>query len=152
MNHEANRGGGDTTPRSTQRRLMECNDTSKPSNLKAFSYSVSHDLRAPLRHIAGYVELLQQDAGPSLSETSLRHLRAVSHSAKRMGNLIDDLLAFSRIGQSEPQKTEVDLDQLIQETLGDFQGETKERNIAWEIRPLPRCGATLRCCAWCWSI
>ena len=54
-----------------------------------------------------------------------------------MGNLIDDLLAFSRIGRAELQKTEVNLDELVQETLGDFQAETKERNIAWEIHPLP---------------
>ncbi len=105
--------------------------------LEAFSYSVSHDLRAPLRHVVGFVELLQQDAGPSLSEKSLRHLTTISQSAKRMGDLIDDLLAFSRIGQSEMQKTEVNLDELVRETLGDFQAETKERNIVWKIHPLP---------------
>src|ERR1035438_1350988 len=56
--------------------------------LQAFSYSVSHDLRAPLRHVLGFVNLLQKDAGPSLSETNLRHLATISHSAKRMANLI----------------------------------------------------------------
>jgi PAS domain S-box-containing protein len=105
--------------------------------LQAFSYSVSHDLRAPLRHVLGFVELLQKDAGPSLSEKNLRHLTTISQSAKRMGNLIDDLLVFSRIGQSEMQKKEVDLNQLVRETLGDFQAETKERNIVWKIHPLP---------------
>jgi PAS domain S-box-containing protein len=126
--------------------------------LQAFSYSVSHDLRAPLRHVLGFVELLQQDlprettsgalcprcgglisqgGGPSLSEKSLRHLTTISQSAKRMGNLIDDLLVFSRIGQSEMQKREVNLDQLVREMLGDFQAETKERNIVWKIHPLP---------------
>ena len=105
--------------------------------LEAFSYSVSHDLRAPLRHVMGFVELLQKDAGPSLSEKNLRHLATISQSAKRMGDLIDDLLAFSRIGQSEMQKTEVDLDELVRETLGDFQAETKGRNIVWNIHPLP---------------
>jgi light-regulated signal transduction histidine kinase (bacteriophytochrome) len=54
-----------------------------------------------------------------------------------MGNLIDDLLAFSRVGRAELQKTEVNLDELVRETLGDFQAETKERNIVWEIHPLP---------------
>jgi PAS domain S-box-containing protein len=105
--------------------------------LEAFSYSVSHDLRAPLRHVLGFVEQLQKDAGPALSEKSLGHLTTISQAAKRMGNLIDDLLAFSRFGQSELQKTEVNLDQLVRETLADFQEETRERNIAWEIRPLP---------------
>jgi light-regulated signal transduction histidine kinase (bacteriophytochrome) len=105
--------------------------------LEAFSYSVSHDLRAPLRHVVGFVELLQQDAGPSLSEKNLRHLTTICQSAKRMGDLIDDLLAFSRIGQSEMQKTEVNLDELVRQTLGDFQAETRERKIVWKIHPLP---------------
>jgi len=105
--------------------------------LETFSYSVSHDLRAPLRHIMGFVELLQQDAGPSLSEKNLRHLTTISQSAKRMGDLIDDLLAFSRVGQSEMQKTDINLDELVRETLGDFKTETKGRNIAWNIHPLP---------------
>jgi len=105
--------------------------------LEAFSYSVSHNLRAPLRHVMGFVSLLQEEAGPSLSETNLRYLTTISQSAKRMGNLIDDLLAFSRIGKSEMQKTAINLDELVRETLGDFQAETKERSIAWEIHPLP---------------
>ena len=107
------------------------------SDLEAFSYSVSHDLRAPLRHIMGFVELLQKGAGPSLSEKSLRHLTTISQSAKRMGDLIDDLLAFSRLGQSEMQRTEVNLDELVRETLEDFQAETTERNIVWTIHALP---------------
>src|SRR5579872_540221 len=106
--------------------------------LEAFSYSVSHDLRAPLRHVMGYVDLLQQDAGPSLSEKSLGHLASISQSAKRMGDLIDNLLAFSRVGRGELQKTEVNLDELIREALGDFQEEIKGRNIVWKIDPLPR--------------
>jgi light-regulated signal transduction histidine kinase (bacteriophytochrome) len=107
------------------------------AELETFSYSVSHALHAPLRHVLAFVELLQEEAGPSLSEESLGHLTTISKSAKRMGDLIDDLLAFSRVGRAELQKTEVNLDQLIRETLGDFQVETKERNIAWEIRPMP---------------
>jgi PAS domain S-box-containing protein len=105
--------------------------------LEAFSYSVSHDLRAPLRHITGFVALLQKDAGPSLSEKNLHHLATISLSAKRMGNLIDDLLTFSRIGRSEMQKADINLGQLVRETLGDFQEETKGRNVVWKINPLP---------------
>jgi PAS domain S-box-containing protein len=107
------------------------------SDLETFSYSVSHDLRGPLRHVVGFVELLKKDAGPSLSEKSLRHLNTISKATKRMEDLIDDLLAFSRIGQSEMQKEEVNLDDLVRETLGDFQVETKERNIVWTIQALP---------------
>ena len=105
--------------------------------LETFSYSVSHDLRAPLRHVLGFVELLQQDAAPSLSKESLRHLTTISKSANRMGDLIDDLLEFSRVGRGELQKADVDLDGLVRETLDDIQAETKERNIAWTIHPLP---------------
>jgi PAS domain S-box-containing protein len=105
--------------------------------LETFSYSVSHDLRAPLRHVMGFVNLLQQDAGLSLSEKSLRHLTIISQSTKRMGDLIDDLLAFSRIGRAELKKTEVNLDELVRETLGDFQAEIKERKIACKVHPLP---------------
>jgi PAS domain S-box-containing protein len=105
--------------------------------LQAFSYSVSHDLRAPLRHVLGFVDLLQKDAGPSLSEKNLRHLTTISEAAKRMGRLIDDLLSFSRVGRAELQKTEMHLDDLLRDTLGDFQGETKERKIEWRIHPLP---------------
>jgi light-regulated signal transduction histidine kinase (bacteriophytochrome) len=105
--------------------------------LEAFSYSVSHDLRAPLRHIVGFVEMLCQDGGASLSAASLRHLATISGSAKRMGELIDDLLAFSRLGKTEMRKTDVDLDELLRETLGDFESEMEERRIVWQIHPLP---------------
>jgi len=105
--------------------------------LEAFSYSVSHDLRAPLRHIMGFVQLLQIEAGPALSEKSLRYLTTISESAKHMGDLIDDLLSLSRVGRAELQKTDVDLDELVRETLGDFQAEAKTRQIAWTIHPLP---------------
>jgi len=105
--------------------------------LQAFSYSVSHDLRAPLRHVIGFVELLQKDAGPSLSAESLQHLLTISQAAKRMGTLIDDLLSFSRVGQAELQKRNVNLDELVREILADFQAETKTRNIVWIVQPLP---------------
>jgi PAS domain S-box-containing protein len=105
--------------------------------LEAFSYSVSHDLRAPLRQFASFVELLRQDAGPSLSEKNLGRLATLSRSAEQMGDLIDDLLAFSHVGRGALQKTNVNLDELVRETLGDFQAETKGRNIVWIIHPLP---------------
>ena len=105
--------------------------------LEAFSYSVSHDLRAPLRHVIGFIGLLERGAGASLSEKSLQHLTTISRSAKRMEDLIDDLLAFSRLGQSEVRRTDVNLESLVQETMEDFQAETTERNIVWTILELP---------------
>ena len=105
--------------------------------LEAFSYSVSHDLRAPLRHVMGFVDLLRKEAGESLSVKSLSHLTTISDAAKRMGHLIDDLLAFSRVGRSEMRKVEVDLDELVRQVLADSKAETKDRHIAWNVHPLP---------------
>ena len=105
--------------------------------LEAFSYSVSHDLRAPLRHVIGFVALLQKEAGPTLSAKSLRHLGTIAGSADRMGLLIDDLLTFARIGRAELKQAKVALDQLVADTVKDFHAETKERRIEWVIHPLP---------------
>jgi light-regulated signal transduction histidine kinase (bacteriophytochrome) len=105
--------------------------------LEAFSYSVSHDLRAPLRHISGYVELLLKNAAPVLDEKSMHYLTTISGSANRMGLLIDDLLAFSRIGRVEMQKTAFSLDRLVDEITDDLAHETKGREIVWNKGPLP---------------
>jgi PAS domain S-box-containing protein len=122
-----------------EQRVIERTAQLQASNeeLEAFSYSVSHDLRAPLRHVVGFVELLERDTGQSLPEKSLRYLTTISTSAKKMEHLIDDLLSFARIGKSEIRKMDVNLDELVQETLGDFEEQAKERNIVWTIRRLP---------------
>ena len=105
--------------------------------LEAFAYSVSHDLRAPLRHMAGYTELLQKKASSTLDEKCSHYILMMLDSAKRMGNLIDDLLAFSRIGRAETQKTLFSLTQLVREALTEVRDDTGGRNIAWKIGPLP---------------
>jgi PAS domain S-box-containing protein len=105
--------------------------------LEAFAYSVSHDLRAPLRHMVGYTELLQRSASAALDEKSRRYMTMILESAKRMGNLIDDLLAFSRIGRAETRKTTISLEALVKEVLHELRPETDGRNIAWAIGPLP---------------
>jgi K+-sensing histidine kinase KdpD len=107
--------------------------------LESFAYSVSHDLRAPLRHMVGYSELLQRQASSLLDEKSQRFIRTILDSAKRMGNLIDDLLAFSRIGRAETKKTKVDLGQLVDEVVAEIGQDTKSRDIAWKIGALPVC-------------
>jgi signal transduction histidine kinase len=107
--------------------------------LEAFAYSVSHDLRAPIRHIAGFTELLQKHAGPTLDDRGRRHVTMILESAKRMGTLIDDLLAFSRIGRAETHKSMISLQQLVQEALSEVAQETEGRNIAWRVGPLPAC-------------
>jgi len=106
--------------------------------LESFSYSVSHDLRAPLRHIAGYSEMLKKRTASSLDDKSVHYLNAIIESAGHMGNLIDDLLSFSRIARTEVQRTTMSLDELVQETLKDFRTDMKGRTIAWKIDPLPR--------------
>lgn len=105
--------------------------------LESFSYSVSHDLRAPLRHIAGFVKLLQGNLGSSLSATNLEFLNTISRSTRRMEALISDLLAFSRAGRADLQKTAVNPDPLVSEIVDDFRAQTGERNILWDLHPLP---------------
>jgi light-regulated signal transduction histidine kinase (bacteriophytochrome) len=107
--------------------------------LESFAYSVSHDLRAPLRHVVGYGELLQKQASSSLDDKSRRYMRTILESAKRMGNLIDDLLAFSRIGRAETKETKVDLTQLANEVVAELRQETRGRDIVWKIGVLPIC-------------
>jgi K+-sensing histidine kinase KdpD len=119
------------------RRAQELQTSNR--DLESFAYSVSHDLRAPLRHVAGYAELLQKQAGASLDEKSHRFMRTIIESAKRMGELIDDLLAFSRIGRAETQMRTIDLDQLAKEVVGEIGQDLGEREIAWKIDALPVC-------------
>jgi PAS domain S-box-containing protein len=119
------------------RRSTELEATNK--ELEAFAYSVSHDLRAPLRHVVGYTELLQKRISAVLDEKSSRYMSMILESAKRMGNLIDDLLAFSRIGRVETQKTSVNLEQLVKEALNEVRQETAGRDIVWRIGTLPVC-------------
>jgi len=107
--------------------------------LESFTYSVSHDLRAPLRHMVGYSELLQRQASSSLDDKSQRFIRTILDSAKRMGKLIDDLLAFSRIGRAETNNAEVDLGRLVNEVVAEIGQDTKGRDIAWKIGELPVC-------------
>jgi K+-sensing histidine kinase KdpD len=109
------------------------------NELESFAYSVSHDLRAPLRHVVGYSELLQKQASTSLDEKSRRFMHTILESSKRMGNLIDDLLAFSRIGRTETKNTLVSLDQLVKEVVAEIGQDTTGRDIVWKIHPLPVC-------------
>ncbi|MFO1501541.1 MAG: ATP-binding protein [Verrucomicrobiota bacterium] len=106
--------------------------------LEAFSYSVSHDLRAPLRHIHGNAQRLEEEAGAFLTDEHRRYLKLIATATKRMGSLIDDLLAFSRMGRTELTKSEVNLDELVNEVLQEFKRDTEGRNIEWSIMPLPK--------------
>jgi light-regulated signal transduction histidine kinase (bacteriophytochrome) len=121
--------------------LLQARDNLEAANkeLESFAYSVSHDLRAPLRHTAGYAELLRRQASSALDEKSLRYLDTIQESSKRMGVLIDDLLAFSRIGRAETNKTVVRLDQLVDEVVAEVRRDVADREITWKIARLPAC-------------
>jgi signal transduction histidine kinase len=105
--------------------------------LEAFAYSISHDLRAPLRHMAGFAELLRKNAEESLNEKGRRYLGMVLEAATRMGTLIDDLLAFSRISRAEAHYVTVDLEQVVQEAMTEVRQDVNERRIVWKIDSLP---------------
>lgn len=105
--------------------------------LEAFSYSVSHDLRAPLRHIDGFLELLRASLVPAPGEKSLHYMNVIASATKRMGILIDDLLSFSRMGRQELTRARVDLDELVHNVIGELEPETKGRVIHWQVAKLP---------------
>ena len=105
--------------------------------LEAFAYSVSHDLRAPLRHIDGFIDMLQKRTVATLDEKSRHYMDVIADSAGKMGVLIDDLLSFSRMGRSEMFKSQVDLNDLVQDVVREAMSETEGRNIHWEISSLP---------------
>lgn len=93
--------------------------------LESFSYSVSHDLRAPLRAIDGYARIIEEDYGQVLDTEGKRLLGAVQYNAKKMGNLIDDLLAFSRLGKKELTKTDLNMNELVEGALGEINRSTQ---------------------------
>ncbi|MFZ2633513.1 MAG: ATP-binding protein [Desulfosalsimonadaceae bacterium] len=105
--------------------------------LESFAYSVSHDLRAPLRHIDGFLELLQKRTATALDDQGLHYMDIISGSAKRMGTLIDDLLSFSRMGRNQMFKLRVDLGELTREVIREFEPETGNRDIHWRVYDLP---------------
>jgi light-regulated signal transduction histidine kinase (bacteriophytochrome) len=100
--------------------------------LEAFCYSVSHDLRAPLRHVAGFANRLAKDAGPGLGDKSRHYLAQIVDSAVHMGCLIDDLLTFSRMGRVELRRVYVDLGQLVNDAIQRLQPEVNGREIQWQ--------------------
>jgi PAS domain S-box-containing protein len=117
------------------RRSTELEASNK--ELEAFAYSISHDLRAPLRHMAGYAELLQKHSGSAMDDKGRRYMAMILEAAQRMGALIDDLLAFSRIGRAETRETMISMGQLVKEVQSEVLQETEGRNLTWKVGALP---------------
>ncbi|MBB3804160.1 PAS domain S-box-containing protein [Xanthomonas arboricola] len=109
--------------------------------LEAFSYSVSHDLRAPLRHVAGFSDKLARHLGDAADEKSRHYMEVISSSARRMASLIDDLLVYSRLGRSALRLQAVDMQSLVAETRAildsNLQSENTGHRVDWQIAPLP---------------
>lgn len=104
--------------------------------LEAFSYSVSHDLRAPFRHISGFSDLLLRHLANS-DETTRHYVRTIAESAQYAGSLVDNLLAFSRMARSQVRWIPVDLNLLMKDVLRDVMRDAEGRNIRWTIPELP---------------
>jgi signal transduction histidine kinase len=105
--------------------------------LEAFSYSVSHDLRAPLRHIAGFAGKLEQHLGEQADERARHYLEVIGSAAQRMARLIDDLLVFSRLGRGAMRMQPVDMQSLVDEARAMAEADAPDRHIIWKIAPLP---------------
>ncbi len=119
---------------SLERRTAELSETN--IELESFAYSVAHDLRAPLRHIAGYSSVLAQDYGPRLDTEGLRCLTTIVDSARRMGRLIDDLLALSKIGRKELSLQGTALGPVVAQVIEELAPESAGRELEWQIEEL----------------
>ena len=111
--------------------------------LESFSYSVSHDLRAPLRAIDGFSRILLKDYADRLDAEGQRLLDIIRANTQNMGQLIDDLLAFSRLGRREVKLVNVDMGKLVRNVAGELQGTLEDRTVHWDFKPLPAARADL---------
>jgi light-regulated signal transduction histidine kinase (bacteriophytochrome) len=128
----------DTTERvkaEEARRRYAAELESANAELDAFSYSVSHDLRAPLRAIDGFGQALLEDCGESLVDTARDHLRRIRSATQRMGSLIDDLLELSRVTRSAMNRERVDLSALATLIADNLSGQGPARSVEWSIAP-----------------
>lgn len=105
--------------------------------LEAFSYSISHDLRAPLRHISGFLELLIKHNHDQLDDKGKHYMQSILEASTQMGTLIDDLLSFSRSGRAEMKRDMIDMNKLVTDALAILEPETQGRTIEWKLAPMP---------------
>lgn len=115
-------------------RTIQLEHTNK--ELEAFAYSISHDLRAPLRHINGFANILKRKLG-NAPENVREYIELITGSSKRMGTMIDGLLHFSRLGRKKITKANVDLNKIVREVIRQFEPDTEHRQIHWKVNRLP---------------
>jgi PAS domain S-box-containing protein len=118
-----------------QERTKELLEANK--ELESFSYTVSHDLRAPLRHITGFAQMLDKRAGATLDATSRGYVKTITDAARQGGRMVDDLLEFSRMGRAELRKARVVLHELVAEVQRELAFETEGRKVEWRVGALP---------------
>jgi len=118
--------------------------------LEAFSYSVSHDLRAPLRHVSGYVNLLNERFQSALAEKGRHYLDSIEDSIHQMGVLIDNLLQFSRTGRAELRMAELDMNDMIRRIVESLRQDNPDRSIEWIIGTMPKvfCDSAMLTLVW----
>jgi light-regulated signal transduction histidine kinase (bacteriophytochrome) len=105
--------------------------------LEAFTYSVSHDLRAPLRHVSGFSKILTEEFGSSLPAEAQHLVQRIEEGTRRMGQLVDDLLNLGRVGRHELRLEVAGLDSILKDVLTDLQPEYESRNVRWQIGGMP---------------
>ncbi len=134
-----------------ERRVAERTSELEQTNreLEAFTYSVSHDLRGPLRHISGYAEMIRDDE-PAIGADSKRHLGRIVHAAEKLTRLLDSLLNLSRVGRRQLVLQTTKLDELVDAAQREQEHELKDRKIVWERQPLPTvaCDPALMALVW----
>lgn len=120
-----------------EKRVVERTEQLLAANrdLESFSYSVSHDLRSPLRHISSFVSLLEEHLGVERDETTSRYLGTIGNSARHMSQLIDGLLAFSRLGRAAVNIAPVDFNHLVSAVVSQIAHDTEGRVVDWQIAP-----------------
>jgi PAS domain S-box-containing protein len=125
--------------RDLEEKIIKRTDQLKRSNeeMEAFSYSVSHDMRAPLRAITGFAAILEEDYGRKLDDEARRLIAVIRNNTKKMGNLIDDLLAFSRMGRQDMVKTNINTGKIVAEIITDLNTKNTNHTINWDIHKLP---------------
>jgi PAS domain S-box-containing protein len=113
--------------------------------LEAFTYSVSHDLRAPLRHIAGFTTLLLEESSSQLDSEAQHQLHRIHDGTRKMGQLVDELLSLARIGRQSPNRQLIELSSMVEETKAILRPDWDGRAVEWKVAPLPSliCDATL---------